>query len=87
VQLAACAACRLLECRAVLIRIARAVRVTLSDTELQMLRPGEFYDVPPAVGLVLISEGWAESPSADAAEEWPDRETATDRAARRPRTS
>jgi len=24
-----------------------------------MLRPGEFYDVPPAVGRVLVSEGWA----------------------------
>jgi hypothetical protein len=43
----------------VLIRIARFVRVTLSETELQTLRPGEFYDVPPAVGCVLVSEGWA----------------------------
>jgi hypothetical protein len=43
----------------VLIRIARLVRVTLSDTELQMLRPGEFFDVPAAVGHVLVSEGWA----------------------------
>jgi hypothetical protein len=43
----------------VLIRIARLVRVTLSETELQTLRPGEFYDVPPAVGRVLVSEGWA----------------------------
>jgi hypothetical protein len=47
---------------AVLIRIARQVRVTFSDTELQMLRPGEFYEVPPAVGRVLVSEGWAVEP-------------------------
>jgi hypothetical protein len=52
----------------VLIRIARLVRVTLSETQLQMLRPGEFYDVPPAVGRVLVSEGWA----VDAAHEVPD---------------
>jgi hypothetical protein len=50
----------------VLIRIARLVRVTLSETELQTLRPGEFYDVPPAVGRVLVSEGWAEDAAADA---------------------
>jgi hypothetical protein len=24
-----------------------------------MLRPGEFFDVPAAVGHVLVSEGWA----------------------------
>ena len=41
------------------------VRVTLSETELQMLRPGEFYDVPPAVGRVLVSEGWAVAPDPD----------------------
>jgi hypothetical protein len=43
----------------VLIRIARLVRVTLSETELQTLRPGEFYDVPAPVGHVFVSEGWA----------------------------
>ena len=45
----------------VLIRIARLVRVTLSETELQTLRPGEFYDVPAPVGRVFVSEGWAEA--------------------------
>jgi hypothetical protein len=50
----------------VLIRIARKVRVTLSDMELQFLHPGEFYDVPPAVGRVLVSEGWAVEPDDDA---------------------
>jgi hypothetical protein len=49
----------LLRSARVLIRIARLLRVTLSDTDLQTLRPGEFYDVPPAVGYVLVSEGWA----------------------------
>lgn len=61
------AACPLLTRGYVLIRIARLVRVTLSDTELQMLRPGEFYDVPPAVGRVLVSEGWAVD---EAHDEW-----------------
>ena len=51
------------------IRIARMVRVTLSDTELQTLRPGEFYDVPPAVGRVLVSDGWAEEPEPEVVEE------------------
>ena len=46
------------------------VRVTLSETELQMLRPGEFYDVPPAVGRVLVSEGWAIEPAADTQDAW-----------------
>jgi hypothetical protein len=38
---------------AVLIRIARTVRVALSGEELQTLNSGEFYEVMPAVGLVL----------------------------------
>jgi hypothetical protein len=54
----------------VLIQIARLVRVTLSETELQTLRPGEFYDVPAAVGRVLISEGWAVQPERDTLDEW-----------------
>jgi hypothetical protein len=54
----------------VLIRIARLVRVTLSDTELQMLRPCEFYDVPPAVGRVLVGEGWAVDAAREAHDEW-----------------
>lgn len=40
--------------------------MTLSETELQLLQPGEFYDVPPAVGRVLVSEGWAVAPETDA---------------------
>lgn len=47
-----------------LIQIARLLRVTLFEKELQTLRPGEFYDVPPAVGRVLVSEGWAVQPHA-----------------------
>lgn len=54
----------------VLIQISRMVRVTLSETELQTLRPGEFYDVPPAVGRVLVSEGWAVQPEGDAQDAW-----------------
>jgi hypothetical protein len=44
----------------VVIRIARLARVTLWGANLQILRPGEVYDVPPAVAGVLIAEGWAE---------------------------
>ena len=53
-----------------LIRIARLVRVTLSETDLQTLRPGEFYDVPPAVGRVLVSEGWAVDAAGEAHDTW-----------------
>jgi hypothetical protein len=43
----------------VLIRIARTVRVALSGEELQTLNSGELYEVMPAVGLVLVADGWA----------------------------
>lgn len=43
----------------VLIQIARTVRVALSGEELQTLNSGEFYEVMPAVGLVLVADGWA----------------------------
>jgi hypothetical protein len=54
----------------VLIRIARLVRVTLSETELQTLRSGEFHDVPPAVGRVLVGEGWAVDAASEAHDDW-----------------
>jgi hypothetical protein len=54
----------------VLIQIARLVRVTLSEAELQTLRPGEFYDVSPAVGRVLVGEGWAIEAEHGMREEW-----------------
>jgi hypothetical protein len=57
----------------VLIRIARLVRVTLSETELQTLRPGEFYDVPPSVGRVLVSEGWAIETNGVTCDDWASR--------------
>jgi hypothetical protein len=71
----------LLKSRIVLIRIARLVRVTLLETELQTLRPGEFYDVPPPVGRVLVSEGWATDAASEARDEW--RSRAHDDAAER----
>ena len=43
----------------VLIQISRAVRLTLSGSELKALHSGEIYEVPPAIGRVLISDGWA----------------------------
>ena len=49
------------------------MRVTLANTELQTLRPGEFYDVPPAVGRVLVGEGWAVHAELDAPNEWSSR--------------
>lgn len=54
------------------------VRVTLSETELQTLRPGEFYDVPPAVGRVLVCEGWAIEPGADTQDAWNTRSDTVD---------
>ena len=42
-----------------LIRIARAARLTLLNSEIQALKPGEIYEVAPAVGRVLIGDGWA----------------------------
>jgi hypothetical protein len=60
----------LLSSARVLIRINRLVRVTLSNTDLQTLRPGEFYDVPPAVGRVLVAEGWATDAGPEFGEEW-----------------
>ena len=42
-----------------LIQISRTVRVALSGEELQTLNSGEFYEVMPAVGLVLVADGWA----------------------------
>jgi hypothetical protein len=43
----------------VLIRIARAVRLTLLGSEIQALNPGEIYEVAPSVGRVLVTDGWA----------------------------
>ena len=33
--------------------------MALSGEELQTLNSGEFYEVMPAVGLVLVADGWA----------------------------
>jgi hypothetical protein len=43
-----------------LIQIARHVRLGIFDTEVQALKVGEIYRVAPAIGIVLVSEGWAE---------------------------
>jgi hypothetical protein len=47
------------------IQIARAVRLTLLDSEVQTLKPGEIYEVSPAVGRVLVGDGWASEITAD----------------------
>jgi hypothetical protein len=54
----------------VLIRIARAARLTLLNSEIQTLKPGEIYEVAPAVGRVLIGDGWAAEVVADRREPW-----------------
>ena len=41
------------------IQIERPVRVTLLDAEVQTLKAGEIYAVSPAIGRVLVSDGWA----------------------------
>jgi hypothetical protein len=43
----------------VLIQIARAVRLGIFDTEVQSLKVGEIYRVAPAIGTVLVNDGWA----------------------------
>jgi hypothetical protein len=42
-----------------MIQIARPARLTLLDSEVQTLKPGEIYEVAPAVGRVLVADGWA----------------------------
>jgi hypothetical protein len=49
----------------VLIQISRKIRVTLSDTELQTLHEGEYFEVAASIGRVLVSEGYAVEAVAD----------------------
>ncbi|MGE0447172.1 MAG: hypothetical protein AB7P99_18255 [Vicinamibacterales bacterium] len=63
----------------VLIQIARAVTLTLQDTTLQALRPGEIYDVAPAIGRVLVTDGWAREVIAQSTVRWHDPVSADDR--------
>lgn len=39
--------------------MGRDVRLTLMDSEVQALKTGEIYEVAPAIGRVLVSDGWA----------------------------
>ena len=39
--------------------MGRDVRLTLLDSEVQTLKAGEIYEMSPAVGRVLVSDGWA----------------------------
>ena len=39
--------------------MGRDVRLTLLDSEVQSLKAGEIYEVAPAIGRVLVSDGWA----------------------------
>lgn len=61
-----------------LIQIARAVTLTLQDAEVQVLQPGEIYDVAPAIGGVLVTDGWAREVMAQSTLGWPDEGLAHD---------
>lgn len=61
-----------------LIQIARAVRLTLSDSELKAFKAGEIYEVPPAVGRVLVGDGWAFEVVSERRGMWEDADTAND---------
>jgi hypothetical protein len=50
----------------VLIQIARAARLGVFGTEVQALKVGQIYEVAPAIGLVLVGEGWAQEVAARA---------------------
>ncbi len=39
--------------------MARMVRLTLLGENVRTFRAGETFDVPPAIGQVLVSDGWA----------------------------
>jgi hypothetical protein len=62
----------------VLIQIARAVTLTLHDTTLQALQPGEIYEVAPAIGHVLVTDGWAREVIAQSTVRWHDAVSADD---------
>ena len=62
----------------VLIQISRPVTLTLQDTALQALRPGEIYDVAPAIGHVLVTDGWAREVIAQSTVRWHDAVSADD---------
>src|SRR5688572_16729977 len=62
----------------VLIQISRAVRLTLSESELKTFNSGEIYEVPPAIGRVLVSDGWAFEVISERRGIWTDTATADD---------
>jgi hypothetical protein len=60
---------------AVRIEILRPVRLTVWGSELQRLKPGEIYDVAPAIGRVLVGDGWAMELATEIRELWDDAQT------------
>jgi hypothetical protein len=71
----------------VLIQISRAVTLTLQDTAVQALQPGEVYDVAPAIGQVLVTDGWAREVIAQSSVRWHDAVSADDDPAEDPSSS
>ena len=59
-------------------QIARAVRLTHENAEVQALQAGEIYDVSPAIGRVLVTDGWAREIIAQASVSWADLSVADD---------
>lgn len=54
------------------IQIVKPVRLTVWGSELKALKTGEIYDVAPAIGRVLVGDGWAMELTADVRRLWDD---------------
>jgi hypothetical protein len=54
------------------IAIVRPVRLTVWGSDILALERGEIYDVAPAVGRVLVAEGWAIELNPDSRGTWID---------------
>ena len=50
----------------------------MQDAELQALKVGEIYDVAPAIGVVLVTDGWAREVIARSSAAWNERDFAND---------
>ena len=58
------------------IEILRPVRLTVWGNEIQAFLPGEIYDLAPAIGRVLVGDGWAMPLTTERRELWSDGEDA-----------
>jgi hypothetical protein len=58
------------------IEILHPVRLTVWGSEIQAFLPGEIYDLAPAIGRVLVGDGWAMQLTTERRELWSDAEEA-----------